>query len=169
MPKRSRRPSLPHSLQGELVPPDGARFAIVAARFNSFIVERLVDGALDALRRHGVSDDRISVVRVPGSWELPLVCQRLARSEAFHAIIALGAVIRGATAHFDYVAGEAAKGVFTASMQSGVPVAFGVLTTDTIEQAVERAGTKAGNKGFDAALVAIEMASLDKALSNHGL
>jgi 6,7-dimethyl-8-ribityllumazine synthase len=169
MPKRPRRPSLPRSLEGALIPPDEARFAIVASRFNAFIVERLVDGALDALRRHGVADERISVVRVPGSWEIPLVCQRLAQSGAVEAVIALGAVIRGATAHFDYVAGEAAKGVFMASMQSGVPVAFGVLTTDTIEQAVERAGTKAGNKGFDAALVAIEMVSLGKALSKHGL
>jgi 6,7-dimethyl-8-ribityllumazine synthase len=168
MPKRSRRPSLPQSLEGALVPPDGARFAIVAARFNSFIVERLVDGALDALRRHGVADDRITVVRVPGSWEIPLVCQRLARSGALNAVIAVGAVIRGATAHFDYVAGEVAKGVFSASMQSGVPIAFGVLTTDTIEQAVERAGTKAGNKGWDAALSAIEMVSLERAFAGAG-
>ena len=151
-----------------MVPPDGARFAIVAARFNAFIVERLVEGALDALRRHGVTDDRITLVRVPGSWEIPLVCSRLAKSGAVEAIIALGCVIRGATAHFDYVAGGVAQGVSSVAMETGVPVAFGVLTTDTIEQAIERAGTKAGNKGFDAALTAIEMASLGKVLSGAG-
>ena len=118
MPKRSAR-SLPRNLEGALVPPDAARFGVVASRFNSFIVERLVEGSLDALRRHGVAEERITVVRVPGSWEIPLMCQRLAKSGAFDAIIALGAVIRGATPHFDYVAGEAAKGVFSASMQSG--------------------------------------------------
>jgi 6,7-dimethyl-8-ribityllumazine synthase len=112
--------------------------------------------------------ENVTVVRVPGSWEAPLVCARLAKSKKFHAVIALGAVIRGATAHFDYVAGEAAKGLASASAASGVPVLFGVLTTDTIEQAVERAGTKAGNKGFDAAMCAIEMVSLDRALGAAG-
>ena len=156
-------------IEGSLIAPAGARFAIVASRFNAFIVERLVEGALDGLQRHGVAAGSISIVRVPGSWEVPLVCGRLAKSKKFNAVIALGAVIRGATAHFDYVAGEAAKGVAGASLASGVPVIFGVLTTDTIEQAVERAGTKAGNKGFDAALAAVEMVNLSRALSAAGL
>lgn len=160
--------SAPEVIEGNLIVPAGARFAIVASRFNSFIVERLVEGALDALRRHGVGPERITLVRVPGSWEAPLVCARLAKSKKFQAVIALGAVIRGATAHFDYVAGEAAKGVAGAALASGVPVLFGVLTTDTIEQAVERAGSKAGNKGFDAAISAIEMVSLDSALGAAG-
>ena len=146
-----------------------ARYGIVAARFNHFVVDRLVDGALDALRRHGVADESISLSRVPGAWELPLVCKWLAKSEKVEAVIALGAVIRGATAHFDYVAGEAARGCSEAMMETGVPVVFGVLTTDTVEQAVERAGTKAGNKGWDAALAAMEMVSLGKALSDAGL
>jgi 6,7-dimethyl-8-ribityllumazine synthase len=150
------------------VPPEGARFALVASRFNAFIVERLVEGALDALRRHGVSDDRITLVRVPGSWEIPFACARLARSGSVDAIVALGCVIRGATAHFDYVAGAAANGISSVAMETRVPIAFGVLTTDTIEQAIERAGTKAGNKGFDAALTAIEMVSLGKALAGAG-
>ena len=155
-------------IEGNLIVPSDARFALVASRFNAFVVERLVEGALDALRRHGVGPERITLVRVPGSWELPRVCTRLAESRKFQAVIALGAVIRGATAHFEYVAGEAAKGLSSAGLQSGVPVLFGVLTTDTIEQAVERAGTKAGNKGFDAAMGAIEMVSLDRALAAAG-
>ncbi len=155
-------------IEGELLAPKSARFAIIASRFNAFIVERLLDGALDCLRRHGVDAERITIVRVPGSWETPQVAMRLAKSDKFDAVIALGAVIRGATAHFEHVASEAAKGVAQAALASGVPVIFGVLTTDTIEQAIERAGTKAGNKGFDAALAAIEMVSLDKALSDAG-
>jgi 6,7-dimethyl-8-ribityllumazine synthase len=155
-------------IEGELIAPKSAKFAIVASRFNAFIVERLLDGALDALKRHGVEAQAITVVRVPGSWETPLVAARLCKTDKFDAVIALGAVIRGATAHFEHVAGEAAKGVAQAALQSGVPVIFGVLTTDTIEQAIERAGTKAGNKGFDAALAAIEMVTLDKALSDAG-
>ena len=155
-------------IEGELIPPKSARFAIIASRFNAFIVERLIDGAVDGLKRHGVEAERITIVRVPGSWEAPQVAMRLCKSDKFDAVIALGAVIRGATAHFEYVSGESAKGVAQAAMASGVPVIFGVLTTDTIEQAVERAGTKAGNKGFDAALAAIEMVSLDKALSDAG-
>lgn len=155
-------------IEGSFAVPESARFAIVASRFNAFIVERLVEGAVDGLRRHGVDQERILLVRVPGAFDMPLVCARLAKSEKFDAIIALGAVIRGSTAHFDYVAGEAAKGVASAAAETGVPVVFGVLTTDTIEQAVERAGTKAGNKGFDAATVAIEMVSLDRALTNAG-
>jgi 6,7-dimethyl-8-ribityllumazine synthase len=158
----------PRTLEGALIPPPDARFAIVAARFNAFIVERLVEGALDALHRHGVGNERITLVRVPGSWEIPLVCSRLAKSGSVDAIVALGCVIRGATAHFDYVAGEVSKGVSSVAMQTQVPVAFGVLTTDTIEQAIERAGTKAGNKGFDAALTAIEMLTLGKVLSGAG-
>ncbi len=159
----------PKTLEGQLVAPPKARFGLVASRFNSFIVEQLVSGCIDGLTRHGVSAERITLVRVPGSWEIPLTCTRLAKSGKLDAVIALGAVIRGGTPHFDYVASEAAKGVAMASAQSGVPVIFGVLTTDTIEQAIERAGTKAGNKGFDAALAAIEMVSLGKALSDAGL
>lgn len=161
--------SLPAVFEGQLVAPAGARFAIVAARFNELVVDRLVDGAREGLLRHGVAPEQITRVRVPGAWELSLVCQRLAKSGRFDAVLALGAVIRGATAHFDYVAGEAARGVAAASASSGVPVVFGVLTTDSIEQALERAGTKAGNKGFDAALVAIEMVQLGRRLAEHGL
>ena len=159
----------PKSIEGSLIVPKSARFAIVASRFNAFIVERLVEGAVDALRRHGADPEHITLVRVPGSWESPQVVLRLAKTQKFDAIIALGAVIRGATAHFEHVAGEAAKGVAHAALATGVPVVFGVLTTDTIEQAIERAGTKAGNKGFDAALAAIEMVTLDQALKGAGL
>jgi 6,7-dimethyl-8-ribityllumazine synthase len=164
-----RAETKPEYIEGNLIVPQQARFAIVASRFNAFIVERLVEGALDCLKRHGADLSQVTVVHVPGSWEAPQVVQRLAKTEKFDAVIALGAVIRGATAHFDYVAGEAAKGVAQAAHATGVPVVFGVLTTDTIEQAVERAGTKAGNKGFDAALAAIEMVTLDAALSKAGL
>lgn len=156
------------SIAGALVVPEGSKFAIVASRFNSFIVERLVEGAVDALVRHGADPQGVTVVRVPGAWEIPLVTQRLAKSGKVDAVIALGAVIRGATPHFDHVANEVSKGVAQASLASGVPIAFGVLTTDTIEQAVERAGTKAGNKGFDAAVTAIEMVALAKALGQQG-
>lgn len=155
--------------EGVLRAPDGARFAIVATRFNHFVVDRLLEGALDALRRHGVPDEQVVVVRIPGSWELPLVTKRLVTAGRFSAVIAVGAVIRGATAHFDYVAGEAAKGAAAAMLGAGVPVAFGIITTDTIEQAIERAGTKAGNKGWDAALAALEMVSLSEALERDGL
>jgi 6,7-dimethyl-8-ribityllumazine synthase len=144
--------------------PPGARFAIVASRFNDFIVDRLVAGALDGLARHGADPANVTVVRVPGAWEIPLVVRRLCRSGKLDAVLAIGCVIRGSTPHFDYVAGEVAKGVVAASLESGVPVSFGVLTTESIEQAIERAGTKAGNKGFDAAMAAIEMVSLGKAL-----
>ena len=156
------------SIEGALIVPDGAKFAIVGSRFNSFIVERLIEGALDALVRHGADPGNISVIRVPGSWEIPLVCRRLAKSGKLDAVVAVGAVIRGATPHFDHVANEVSKGVAQAALESGVPIAFGVLTTDSIEQAVERAGTKAGNKGFDAALAAIEMVTLGKQLSQQG-
>jgi len=142
----------------------GLKIGIVVARFNSFIAERLLDGALDALIRHGADDKNIEVARVPGAFEIPLTTARMAQSGKYDALICLGAVIRGSTPHFDYVASEVSKGVAQVSLSSGVPVAFGVLTTDTIEQAVERAGTKAGNKGFDAAMTAIETANLLKGL-----
>jgi len=138
----------------------GARYAIAVARFNSFIVDRLLDGALDALRKHGVLDKDITVVKVPGAFELPLAVQKLAASDKYDAIITLGAVIRGGTPHFEYVAGECVKGISQVSLQTSKPVTFGVLTVDTIEQAIERAGTKAGNKGAEAAITAIEMVSL---------
>ncbi|HEX7479811.1 MAG TPA: 6,7-dimethyl-8-ribityllumazine synthase [Polyangiales bacterium] len=156
-------------IEGNYNAPKDARFAIVAARFNEFIVDRLVDGALDTLRRHGVDDTRISLVRVPGAFEIPVACKRIADSGKVHAILALGCVIRGATAHFEHVAGEAAKGCGQVAMNSGVPVIFGVLTTETIEQAIERAGTKAGNKGSECALSALEMASLVSQLAGQGL
>jgi len=141
----------------------GGRFAIVASRFNDLIVQRLVDGAVDTLKRHGVDmDSRVTLVWVPGAIELPVVAARLARSGNYDAIIGLGCVIRGGTAHFDFVAGEAAKGLASVALATGVPVAFGVLTTETVEQAIERAGTKMGNKGQEAALSALEMVSLFK-------
>ena len=138
----------------------GARFALVASRFNSFVVESLIAGAIDTLRRHGVADAQITLVRSPGAFELPLVVQKVAASGNYDAIVALGAVIRGGTPHFEYVAGECTKGIAQVSLASGLPIAFGVLTVDTIEQAIERAGTKAGNKGAEAALSALEMVSL---------
>jgi 6,7-dimethyl-8-ribityllumazine synthase len=157
------------TIEGTVVVPPGARFAVVASRFNHFIVDHLVEGALDALARHGGDRANITLVRVPGAWEVPVVCQRLVKSSKVDAVIALAAVIRGATPHFDYVSGEISKGVAQASLTSGVPIAFGVLTTDSIEQAIERAGTKAGNKGWDAAVTAIEMVSLSRALGEAGL
>lgn len=184
----------PRVIEGNLIVPKGAKFAIVASRFNHFIVDRLVEGAMDAIVRHGGDDANITIVRVPGAWEIPLAVQRLARGPRIRGaddagpmtergggsprskrarnvdgIIALAAVIRGSTPHFDYVAGEVAKGVAHVSLASHLPIAFGVLTTDSIEQAVERAGTKAGNKGWDAALSAIEMVSLERAFDGEGL
>ncbi|GAB4261536.1 MAG: 6,7-dimethyl-8-ribityllumazine synthase [Methylomicrobium sp.] len=138
----------------------GAKFCIVASRFNSFIVEQLEAGAIDALVRHGADKDDIGLVKAPGAFELPMVVQRVAASKKFDAIIALGAVIRGGTPHFEYVAGECVKGLASVSLQYDIPVSFGVLTVDTIEQAIERAGTKAGNKGAEAALSALEMVNL---------
>lgn len=152
-------------IEGDLVV-RGARFGIVAGRFNSFIVESLLKGAIDTLVRHGASDSDIHVVYVPGAYEIPLVAQKMASSKRYDAIIALGAVIRGATPHFDYVAGECTKGLSTVGLNNELPVAFGVLTVDTIEQAIERAGTKAGNKGVDAAMSAIEMVNLLRQLEN---
>lgn len=136
------------------------RFGIVSSRFNEFITSHLVDGAIDTLTRHGARTDRIVQVRVPGAWEIPLAAKKLGESGKVDAIVCLGCVIRGQTPHFDYVAGEAAKGVAFASLQAGMPMAFGILTTDSLEQAIERAGAKAGNKGADAALAAIEMVNL---------
>ena len=150
---------MPTTYEGTFAPPPG-RFVLVAARFNSAIVDNLVAGALDALTRHGVADDAIDVVRVPGSFEIPFVAQRLAQSKKYAAVICLGAVIRGDTDHYDYVAGAAASGVARAALATGVPVIFGILTCDTLEQAVDRAGGKSGNKGVDAALTAIEMVNL---------
>ena len=156
-------------VEGHLVVPEGAKIAIVASRFNHFIVDRLVEGALDAIARHGGDKAEVTLLRVPGSWEIPPVVARLARSKKVDAIVAVGAVIRGSTPHFDYVAAEVTKGMAHIQLETGVPVTFGVLTTDTIEQAVERAGTKAGNKGWDAAVSAIEMLSLGDAMSRAGI
>ena len=141
-----------------------ARFAILAARFNAFVVEPLAAGAIDALRRHGVAEQNIERINVPGAWEMPVVAQRLAASGRYDAIIAVGAVIRGATPHFEYVAGACAKGLAQVALRSGVPVAFGVLTVDSIEQAIERSGAKAGNKGAKAAVSALETVNVIKQL-----
>jgi 6,7-dimethyl-8-ribityllumazine synthase len=149
----------PKEIQGELLAGD-LRFALVAARFNDFVVEPLIRGALDALKRHGVGEQQIDIVRVPGAFDIPVAAQKLALSRRYQALVALGAVIRGDTPHFDYVAGECAAGISRIALESGVPIAFGVLTTDNAEQAMDRAGGKAGNKGADAALVALEMANL---------
>ncbi len=143
------------------------RIAIVVARFNAFVTEPLLAGCIDGLKRHGVADDAITVVRVPGSFEIPLAAKRLASSGGYDAVVCLGAVIRGATPHFDYVCAECAKGVANVANESGVPTIFGVITTDTLEQALERAGVKNGNKGWDAALAAIEMGNLVKEIDAH--
>ncbi|MEC4676064.1 MAG: 6,7-dimethyl-8-ribityllumazine synthase [Nitrospirota bacterium] len=150
-------------IEGELQA-DGLKFAIVVSRFNDFITGKLLDGAIDALLRHGAVEEEIEVVKVPGAFEIPLAAKKMAVRGAFDAVICLGTVIRGSTPHFDYVASEVSKGVATVSLETGVPIAFGVITSDTIEQAVERAGTKSGNKGFDAAMTAIEMAQVIKKL-----
>jgi 6,7-dimethyl-8-ribityllumazine synthase len=142
----------------------GLKFALVVSRFNSFISDRLVEGAVDALLRHGAERDDIHLVRVPGAFEIPLTAKRVAATGNYHGVICLGAVIRGATPHFDYVSAEVSKGIAAVGLETGVPVSFGVLTTDNIEQAIERAGSKAGNKGYDAAVTAIEMVNLLKAL-----
>lgn len=148
-----------NTTEGELVVRD-ARIALLVSRFNGFIVESLLAGALDTLKRHGAEERDLHIVRVPGAYEMPLAAQRLAASKRYDAIIALGAVIRGGTPHFEYVAGECTRGLSSVSMQQNIPIAFGVLTVDTIEQAIERAGTKAGNKGGEAAMSAIEMINL---------
>ena len=150
---------MPTIIEGTFAPPPG-RFAVVAARFNATIVDSLIGGALEGLKRHGVSDGSVDVVRVPGSFEVPLIAQRLAASKKYAAVLCLGCVIRGDTDHYDHVAGQAASGVAQAALATGVPVIFGILTCETMEQAVHRAGGKAGNKGFEAALTAIEMVNL---------
>jgi 6,7-dimethyl-8-ribityllumazine synthase len=155
---------MPKIIQGDLSG-KGLKFGIVAARFNDFITARLLDGAVDALQRHGVAESDIEVVKVPGSYEIPLAARMMAQAGKYNAVICLGAVIRGATPHFEYVSAEVSKGVAAVSMETGLPVIFGVLTTDTIEQAIERAGTKSGNKGWDAALSAIEMANVLKQMT----
>lgn len=149
--------------EGQLVA-GSEKFCIIVARFNDFIGSKLLDGAVDELKRHGVAAENIDIVKVPGAFEIPVVAQKVAKSGKYNAIITLGAVIKGSTPHFDYVSAEVSKGVASVSLQTGVPVIFGVLTTDSIEQAIERAGTKAGNKGADAAKTAIEMANLVKQL-----
>jgi 6,7-dimethyl-8-ribityllumazine synthase len=154
---------MPRVIEGELSAA-GLRFAIIVSRFNSFITDRLLAGATDALTRTGANPDNIDIVKVPGSWEVPLVAGELARQKIYDAVICLSAVIRGETPHFDYVAAEAAKGIAQVASQTGVPVAFGVLTTNTLEQAIDRAGAKGGNKGFDAAMTAVEMANLMRKL-----
>jgi 6,7-dimethyl-8-ribityllumazine synthase len=148
-------------IEGKLQAKD-LKFGIVLSRFNDFITSRLLDGAVDGLLRHGAVEKDVEIVRVPGSFEIPLVARKMAASKKFDAIICLGTVIRGATPHFDFIASEVSKGIAAASLDTGVPIAFGVITADTIEQAVERAGTKAGNKGWDAAITAIEMAQVIK-------
>ncbi len=145
--------------EGDFRTPAG-RFALVAARFNAVVVDQLTAGALDALKRHGVADDKVDVVKVPGSFEIPVVAQRLGKSGKYAAVICLGCIIRGDTDHYDHVAGAATNGIARAGLDAGVPVIFGVLTTDTLEQAVHRAGAKAGNKGFEAAVTAVEMVNL---------
>ncbi|MFQ5846770.1 MAG: 6,7-dimethyl-8-ribityllumazine synthase [Candidatus Methylomirabilales bacterium] len=150
---------MPHYLEGHLSA-QGFAFAIVLSRFNEFITGKLLDGALDALIRHGADPDKIDVVKVPGAFEIPVAADRLAASHRYDAVICLGAILRGETPHFDYIAGEAARGVAAVAVKTGVPTIFGLVTAETIEQAIERAGTKLGNKGFDAALAAIEMAHL---------
>jgi 6,7-dimethyl-8-ribityllumazine synthase len=151
------------TLEGDFTGNDG-RYALVAGRWNGFVVEHLLAGAVDTLRRHGVSDAQMTIIRAPGAFEIPLVCDRVAASGKYDAIIALGAVIRGGTPHFEHVAGECTKGMAQVCLQYGLPVAFGVLTVDSIEQAIERSGTKAGNKGAEAAASALEMVSLLKQL-----
>ncbi len=150
---------MPKILEANLLA-EGKKFAVVVSRFNDFITDRLLGGAVDALRRSGARDEDIEVAKVPGAFEIPLIAKKMAQSGRYNAVICLGAVIRGATPHFDYVSAEVTKGIAVAGMESGVPVIFGVITTDTIEQAIERAGTKSGNKGWSAAINAVEMANL---------
>ena len=152
---------MPKYIEGQL-DAKGRKFAIVVSRFNSFISERLLEGALDCLLRHGAKDEHIHVFRVPGSFEIPFIARRAANTSQYDGVLCLGTLIRGSTPHFDYIAGEAAKGVAQASTESGVPVSFGILTCDTLEQAIERAGTKMGNKGWEAALALIELVHLVK-------
>ncbi len=150
---------MPNYIEGNLLA-EGKKFAIIASRFNDFITDRLVGGAMDGLVRSGASDDDIDIIKVPGAFEIPLIAKKLAANGKYDGVICLGAVIRGATSHYDYVCSEVSKGIAQVTMEAGIPVIFGVVTTDTIEQAIERAGTKAGNKGWDSAIAAIEMANL---------
>jgi len=150
-------------IEGELQA-KGLKFGIVVSRFNDFITNKLLDGALDVLLRHGAKEEDIDIIKVPGSFEIPMVARRLALKGTYNALICLGTIIRGATPHFEYIAAEVSKGIASASMETGLPIAFGIITSDTIEQAIERAGTKSGNKGWDAAVTAIEMAQLLKKL-----
>lgn len=152
---------MPKTFEGK-ISAEGFRFALIVSRFNDFICTKLVEGALDALRRHGADEEMVSLIRVPGAFEIPLTAAKLAESDGFDAIICLGAVIRGSTPHFDYVAAEVSKGIAAVALESKVPVTFGVLTTDNLEQAIERAGSKSGNKGWDAAMAAMEMVNLFK-------
>lgn len=154
---------MPRIVEGQLSA-EGFRFAIIVSRFNDFISSRLVEGAMDALTRHGASEDQVSIVKVPGAFEIPIVAKKLAGSDNFDALICLGAVIRGSTPHFDYVAAEVSKGIASVSLESKIPVTFGVLTTDNLEQAIERAGSKSGNKGYEAAVAAVELVNLFKEL-----
>jgi len=154
---------VPHTVEGNLKA-DGFKFAIVASRFNDFVVSRLIDGAADVLRRLGANPDDITIYRVPGSWEMSLTVKKVIDTKRFDAVICVGAVIRGETPHFDYIAGEVTKGLASISLQSGVPITFGVLTVDTVEQAIDRAGLKSGNKGCDAAMSAVELLNLYKEL-----
>jgi 6,7-dimethyl-8-ribityllumazine synthase len=154
---------MPKIIEANLIA-EGKKFAVVVSRFNDFITERLVSGAVDALVRCGTKDDDIDVVKVPGAFEIPLIAKKMAQKEKYDAVICLGAVIRGATPHFDYVSAEVSKGIAVVSIESEIPVIFGIITTDTLEQAIERAGTKAGNKGFSAAMAAVEMANLIEAV-----
>lgn len=156
----------PQVMEGHLIA-TGLRLAVVVSRWNSFIGDRLVEGALDAITRHGGDASAVTLIRVPGAFELPMAAQRAARSGRYDAVIALGVLIRGSTPHFDYIAAEATKGLAAASMETGVPVGYGLLTTNSIEQAIERAGSKAGNKGAEAALAAVEMANLYKKIEGH--
>jgi 6,7-dimethyl-8-ribityllumazine synthase len=154
---------MPRVIEGQLSA-EGFRFAIVVSRFNDFVSSRLVEGAMDALKRHGTTDDQVSLVKVPGAFETPLVAKKMAQSGQYDAVICLGAVIRGSTPHFDYVASEVSKGIANVALESLIPITFGVLTTDNLEQAIERAGSKSGNKGYEAAMAAIEMVNLFKEL-----
>jgi 6,7-dimethyl-8-ribityllumazine synthase len=155
------------TIEGHLTAGPGIKVAVVVSRFNELVGKNLLDGALDALRRHGVSEDNVTLVRVPGAFEIPLVAQELAKTNNFDAIVCLGAVIRGATSHYEYVAGQMAAGIAQVSLSTGVPIGFGVLTTETLEQAVDRAGAKAGNKGTDCVLAVLEMVDLLRKIRNE--
>jgi 6,7-dimethyl-8-ribityllumazine synthase len=157
---------MPKIIEGNLLA-TGKRFALIVSRFNDFISEKLLSGAIDALKRSGAKDEDLDIVKVPGAFEIPLVAQKIAQKKKYDAVVCLGAVIRGSTPHFDYVSAEVSKGIAAVSLDSGVPVIFGVITTDTIEQAIERAGTKAGNKGWSAAIAAVEMANLISAIDDQ--